>query len=381
MARIAAGPKARPGKRAAQGPEKGPGDATRPLRLAVYTLENVEWACAQLRVVQPLGMLRGRVEPVWGSVRDGGRYLVIEAAMERADAVLFQRTFAAGGGRVVFERALASGKPVYLDLDDDFFDIPDTPYFRKRLSFDPGEIAEAVRRAQAVSVATEPLAERVRALGARRVRVLPNLVQPSVWRRAPAGGAARSAAGAGGGPVRVGYLGSPTHEPDLRRIEGVLLDLARRHGRAVEFRFFGCVTPALRGLPGGRPAPFDDRYLSFVRTLPSLGLDVAVAPLVDNAFNRCKSGVKWMEYAMAGVAGVFADLEPYRAVVRHGETGFLAAADADWAEALDALVRDAALRVRVAEAARAAVLRDHDMGTGVAAYEAFWRFGGEPERE
>src|SRR5262249_58233502 len=59
-------------------------------------------------------------------------------------------------------------------------------------------------------------------------------------------------------------------------------------------------------------------YLSFLR-----GLDVGLAPLLPSDFNRARSDLKYLEYAAHGVAGVYADLEPFRGSVRDGETGLL----------------------------------------------------------
>jgi hypothetical protein len=39
--------------------------------------------------------------------------------------------------------------------------------------------------------------------------------------------------------------------------------------------------------------------------LNGLQLDIGIAPLVDNDFNRCKSNIKWQEYSIAKVPGVF----------------------------------------------------------------------------
>jgi glycosyltransferase involved in cell wall biosynthesis len=80
--------------------------------------------------------------------------------------------------------------------------------------------------------------------------------------------------------------------------------------------------------------------------------DVAIAPLGDDTFTRGKSDLKYLDYAALGIPGVFSDVRPYRETVRHRETGLLAANEPEaWAEALEEVVSDAALRARLAEAA------------------------------
>jgi glycosyltransferase involved in cell wall biosynthesis len=80
--------------------------------------------------------------------------------------------------------------------------------------------------------------------------------------------------------------------------------------------------------------------------------DVAIAPLADDAFTRGKSDLKYLDYGALGIPGVFSDVGAYRGTVRHRETGLLAANESEaWAEALEEIVNDGALRARLAAAA------------------------------
>jgi len=85
----------------------------------------------------------------------------------------------------------------------------------------------------------------------------------------------------------------------------------------------------------------------------SLRWDFALAPLVDDAFTRCKSDLKYLDYGALGIPGIFSDVRAYRETVRHRETGLIAPNDPDaWAAALDEMAGDASLRSRLALAAR-----------------------------
>jgi hypothetical protein len=77
----------------------------------------------------------------------------------------------------------------------------------------------------------------------------------------------------------------------------------------------------------------------YPETLASLALDVAVAPLQDNPFNRAKSNLKLLEYGWLGIPVVASDLEPYR------DSPAVLARAGDWIEAIHALAgdRDAAV--------------------------------------
>ena len=72
--------------------------------------------------------------------------------------------------------------------------------------------------------------------------------------------------------------------------------------------------------------------------------------LLDTEWNRCRSDVKWLEYAGHRVASLCADLQPY-ADVRDGETGLLYHHPDQLAAHLDMLLGDEALRRRIADRA------------------------------
>ena len=77
--------------------------------------------------------------------------------------------------------------------------------------------------------------------------------------------------------------------------------------------------------------------------------DIAISPLQDTAFNRCKSDIKFLDYSAIGAAGVYSRVPAYEATVRHGETGWLAENNTEaWVEALEALLTDDELRDRIA---------------------------------
>lgn len=93
-------------------------------------------------------------------------------------------------------------------------------------------------------------------------------------------------------------------------------------------------------------------------------LDIGLAPLLPTDFNRCRSDVKFLEYASHGVIGVYADLEPYHDSIEHGRTGFLYRTEDELFACLDALVADARVRERIRQDAYSHVaqrrrLEDH----------------------
>jgi glycosyltransferase involved in cell wall biosynthesis len=99
-------------------------------------------------------------------------------------------------------------------------------------------------------------------------------------------------------------------------------------------------------------------YVSWEKLVEVTGrLDLTIAPLEpDNLLNEAKSALKYFEPGLVEVPVVASPTEDFRAAIRHGVNGFLAATDEEWYNSLRSLVGDAALRQQVAQAARQDVL-------------------------
>nr|HMN62355.1 glycosyltransferase [Anaerolinea sp.] len=85
-------------------------------------------------------------------------------------------------------------------------------------------------------------------------------------------------------------------------------------------------------------------YARFAEHIQQQRVDIWIAPLLDTPFNRAKSAIKSLEYSPTASPGVYSRIDPYEAVIRDGENGFLAASDVEWVDRLGQLVQSAALR-------------------------------------
>ena len=147
--------------------------------------------------------------------------------------------------------------------------------------------------------------------------------------------------------------GGPAHGP---RAAPALL---RRHGGRVRLELVGGAEGqrlgvALRGPAVPRSAPAARGHVPEVRAVdaPAPELGRRIAPLEDDAFTRCKSDLKYLDYAALGIPGVFSDVRPYRDTVRHRETGLPRRTPGGVGGRLEEIVADAALRARLAAARR-----------------------------
>ncbi|WP_372772369.1 glycosyltransferase [Pantoea sp. WEP] len=184
------------------------------------------------------------------------------------------------------------------------------------------------------------------------IRVAENRLPVNQW------GSLSSLRGQGRKP-RVGWAGGASHTGDLE----MMVDVVRALSDRVEWVFMGMCPPRLR--------PYIHEYHTGVdidaypEKLASLNLDLAIAPVEDNLFNRCKSNLRLLEYGACGFPVIASDVECYRynlpvTLVRNRYK--------DWVEAIEMHLNDCETSWRMGDALREAVRSD-------------WLLTGEPLRQ
>lgn len=132
--------------------------------------------------------------------------------------------------------------------------------------------------------------------------------------------------------IRIGWAGSLTHYEDLKLIEKPLKKILKEFPKT-ELVFVGDLRLAemFKGysIECMLGVPFD----FWPDKLNGLQLDIGIAPLVNNEFNRCKSNIKWQEYSIAKVAGIFSPTV-YEKTSSHitfdGKIGMIAENNEQW---------------------------------------------------
>jgi glycosyltransferase involved in cell wall biosynthesis len=111
--------------------------------------------------------------------------------------------------------------------------------------------------------------------------------------------------------------------------------------------------PALEGLPIRfvSPKPDEVEYPLFMLWFTSrLGWDIALSPLADTPFNRCKSDIKFLDYSAIGAAGIYSRVPAYESSVEHLKTGWLIKNDVEaWTEAIEELLCNNHLRAHLSQ--------------------------------
>jgi GT2 family glycosyltransferase/glycosyltransferase involved in cell wall biosynthesis len=306
-----------------------------------------QWGTGELRVRQPLRALErhGFAEMALMSDHVSGDVPNALELRRMSPDVVLAHNFLHDYQLVALEQYAAHSSALRVTgLDDLLTALPRTNPYSATIY---GDIEQRIARSVALSdrlvVSTQPLADAY-GRGCKDVRVIPNGLDDS-WLELE--NAKRNSA-----RPRVGWAGARQHAGDLAILEPVV----RATCDAVDWVFLGMCPPSVRGLAkevhGMVPVE------QYPARLASLGLDIAVAPLVDHPFNRAKSNLRLLEYGILGIPVIASAVTPYL----DSPATLVANDEASWIEAVNALAGDASRRAMEGERMRRWVSQTGTLG-------------------
>lgn len=216
------------------------------------------------------------------------------------------------------------GKKIVVDYDDDLIGIPEHNPAHRGVT--PDEVIRALKEVDAITVTSEALAKVYRPY-AKKIGIIPNYVDVKRWPKAePREG------------ITIGLVGSASHHEDWKLIARAMFHIRQKY-------------PDVRFLVAGyMPGYLADIATEFVGWQPIAEyqktvnrIDIGLCPLTGCDFNKRKTPVKAMEYAMAGAAvvastGLYSDMVTRR--------GMIARYEHNWFEAIELYILDADRRHR-----------------------------------
>ena len=238
-------------------------------------------------------------------------------------------------------------------LDDDFLNLnPDELDFQLT-----HEMLDSVQyfltNADGVIVTTDALKEQFSEYNSK-IMVVPNMLDERLF-ASPAGEFIPKE------KIVIGYMGTYTHDADLKMIMPALREIMKSYSGRIEIQVLGIslkeeTLRALNGLPA-RVISLDPLSRSYDKFVPwfhaNLHWDIGLCPLLDSPFNRCKSDIKHLDYGAAGIPGIYSRVPVYESTVQHLRTGYLAENTPEsWVEGLKRLIDDVDLRCEIAVHAR-----------------------------
>lgn len=253
-------------------------------------------------------------------------------------------------------------KKVIIDIDDNYLDVlPTNPLYDnlKAGKKDRSFIGAILSMADAITCSTEPLAQRLdehfrTVYGLeKKIVVIPNFNDLKDWDF----------------PIKekhkdkivIGYAGSNSHHDDLVMMLPHLAKIMDKY-KNVYFESMGMISKDKIWLF----KDFSEDALNRCDLLPSCRFreypermanaqwDVALAPLEESKFTRCKSHIKWMENAALKIPVIASRVYPYhmelfgRRTIIDGKTGLLVK-PSGWFDAMESLILDKQKREEIGQ--------------------------------
>jgi glycosyltransferase involved in cell wall biosynthesis len=234
---------------------------------------------------------------------------------------------------------LSKRVPYVVDYDDavfHYYDIHSSAVVRAVLG---QKIDRVMRNSTLVIVGNSYLGDRARRAGARKIEILPSVVDldrflPREEQRNEV--------------FTIGWIGSPTTEQYLSLLREPLGTLC--HDGRAKLVAIGARRIDLAGIP------FEIKPWSEANETALLhSLDVGVMPLIDSPWERGKCGHKLIKYMACALPVVASPVGVNPDIVREGVNGFLASSGAEWISALSRLRDDPSMGRAMGREGRKAV--------------------------
>ncbi len=271
-----------------------------------------------------------------------------------------------------------TGGMVY-ETDDDHFNIQDWNGYYGDVVRERDLIRDMARSADIITVTTPILAERYGRFNPR-IRVIRNAIDPALY--------VKDAPRPAGDLPRLVYYGSTARMRDYagrhlghRDVRGYAYEAVEAHKHLLTRVFLGTNVGTEHVIERffDEQTPYIGDIAAFSRALANAHGDIGIAPLGGDEFDRAKSELHWLEYAMSDMAFIgqrYKGDGPY-SVVREGVDGLLARGAQEWHDAVKRLATSRDLREQLAGAAKERVLRDYDYRDRAPEWAEVFRFAAE----
>ena len=307
--------------------------------LIIDGVENQIPQCTRYRVINKAEQLRSFGHEVW-TVNASDFQM---GYAEYASQIIIYRTPYSEQFKQLIELAHKYNKPVFYDIDDLVYDTSYTDQLdyvktlgkQEKEAYDSGvrSYGRLMELCDAFITSTTDLKNELLKLG-KPVYLNRNLASEeliSISEQAIAKTIKDKK------KIKIGYFsGSITHNENFDLIRSAILKILKEFPQT-ELHLVGHLTIPDEMKNYKKQLIVHD-FLDWT-LLPSLvaDMDINLAPLVDNVFNRAKSEIKWLEAALVGVTTVASDIGSFSEIITNETTGVLVA-DGMWYEQLKDLI-------------------------------------------
>lgn len=265
--------------------------------------------------------------------------------IEEHDIFLIQRDadFLSFEALVAFVQEIKEkNKKIVYEIDDDLLNREGM--LLRGYKKDHNELIRKVKfiaqSADKITVSTNKLKEIMLAYN-NNVIIVPNCLDEMLWKiKDQALSKEKNLAKKDGKTIKIGYIGTQTHQKDLDIIADAVKEIQNKYKNQVTVEVIGAYQN-LKPKFGNRVSlPKNTDYPSFVDWLfKRVDWDIGLIPLVEDDFNLSKSNLKFLEYSSLGIAIIASDISTYKDIAKNNVNCLLAKNTTEsWFKAIEDLV-------------------------------------------
>ena len=322
-------------------------------RVIIYSIKPPHYSFPYIRLWAPLSLAEG-LELVAGCEFDGEGIFCNFSLTSSADLIVIQRDFPLflDACSNVLKIAAANHIPVVYETDVDLVGNADSNHLPPTQAAVRQLIEQILRMVAAVTVPNETIAANFRKFN-NSVIVIPNVIDDKLWANLPLERHTDK--------TIIGYVGSPNHKDELDKLIPALQEILVKYTETVELWVWGLCQPKLRSISGVRHvAGVIPNYPAFARQFIPMRPDIAIIPQNGAESGGVETQLRYYEYSMLRIPGVYANSGSYASEIENGKTGLLVDNTADaWLTAMESLIENPVLRERMGGMARIDVTRKY----------------------
>ncbi|HPG31096.1 MAG TPA: hypothetical protein PLQ81_09960, partial [bacterium] len=232
--------------------------------------------------------------------------------------------------KIIIRECRKNNCKVFYEIDDYIFEIPEThPYYFYYKVYGC-QLKEILKSVDGIIVSTLNL-KKVLSEYNKYIFIFPNLIPPELEKKKRVIKIDNN--------IILGYGGASPHYYDMLPVFSVWERLYKEFSGKISFRIIGAVRPEkfiketngnvfINSLGSNSNDKFIESYSEsfnfpysynsgspiyndYLSTLYHSSIGIGFSPLAENNFNRAKSNIKFLEYSMSGIIGIYSDIEPY----------------------------------------------------------------------
>ena len=244
------------------------------------------------------------------------------------------------------EACKKSGKPVLFFFDDDILHFPMEYYLGNEPFYKNNEqlIIKILKRSSGLVVSTEKLKHTYHEFNENIYTVFPS-IDLKLTHHVTGTKDVRD------GKFTIGYAGSFGHVVDFKFMETALMDFYKKNYPKIRIEFMGCVPENFSGIIDNnlvKFVPWSPGYENYLHNLLNANWQLGLCPVLESDYTSHKTNIKFLEYSLARIPGIFSNISIYNRDVIDNQTGFLANNNyQDWMNKMEYAFKKPLVRSRI----------------------------------